>query len=139
MDHCDGELARLKGATSTFGHYFDHAVALMNYVAMFVGIGIGLGAGDLGDWRTVGGLVAGVAVAGIFGTRIWLEERRGRHVTRQTTHGGFQVEDILYAVGPIAWLGGLEPFLGAAAVGAPVFLAYVLWDTFGRRAGRDSP
>ncbi len=136
MDHCDGELARLKGATSTFGHYFDHAVALMNYVAMFVGVGLGLGERDFGNWQTVAGIVAGLAVAGIFGTRIWLEERVGREVTRQTTHGGFQIEDILYVVGPIAWFGWLQPFLAAAVVGAPAFLAYVLWDAFGRRAGR---
>ena len=32
---------------------------------------------------------------------------------------GFEPEDALYLVGPVAWLGLLAPFLLAAALGAP--------------------
>ena len=32
-DHTDGELARLTGQTSRFGHYFDHTVAFLNYAS----------------------------------------------------------------------------------------------------------
>ena len=42
MDHVDGELARQTNRTSTFGHYFDHAAAMTNYVSGFVGAGFGL-------------------------------------------------------------------------------------------------
>ncbi|MEC8776307.1 MAG: CDP-alcohol phosphatidyltransferase family protein, partial [Pseudomonadota bacterium] len=50
LDHVDGELARATGRTSEFGHYFDHCAAMTNYVAMFVGAGIGARMGLL-DWN----------------------------------------------------------------------------------------
>jgi len=139
MDHCDGELARLKNQTSAFGHYFDHAAALTTYVALFVGVGIGLSGGRMDAFEAACGVVAGLAVAAVFGLRIWVEERVGRHATRQTTRGGFQVEDILYVVGPIAWLDLLQPFIVAAAVGAPIFLIVVIWEAFARKSGRGAP
>ena len=42
LDHTDGELARMSGKTSRFGHYFDLASDALVTVGMFVGIGIGL-------------------------------------------------------------------------------------------------
>jgi phosphatidylglycerophosphate synthase len=130
LDHFDGELARLTGRTSEFGHYFDHIAALVNYCALFVGIGIGIEDSWLGAWATPAGVVAGLAVAAIFATRLWVELRDGRDAIRQTVRGGFEVEDTLYAVGPITWLGFLEPFLAAAAIGAPIFLMWVVYDAF---------
>ena len=41
-------------------------------------------------------------------------------------------------VGPITWLGGLAPFLALAAVGAPLFLFWQLWD-YRRAAARADP
>ena len=49
MDHADGELARLVNKTSTFGHYYDHVAVAVSYVSLFVGMGIGLRHGPLGD------------------------------------------------------------------------------------------
>jgi len=52
---------------------------------------------------------------------------------------GFEPEDALYLVGPVSWLGLLAPFLLAAAVGAPIFLLWVLWCSFvGRSATASS-
>ena len=42
LDHCDGELARLTGKGSRFGHYYDLVAGGINYVLLFVGIGFGL-------------------------------------------------------------------------------------------------
>lgn len=126
IDHWDGELARLTGRTSRFGHFFDHAVSLANYVSNFVGIGIGLGAGALGGWAIPLGIVAGVAIASIFGVRLWVELTHGRAAVKQPIRGGFETEDTMYILGPIAWLGLLEPFLAAAAIGAPIFLVHTI-------------
>lgn len=133
LDHFDGELARLTGRTSEFGHYFDHVAALVTYCALFVGIGIGPEESWLDPWDVPAGIVAGLAVAAIFATRLWVEWRDGRAAIRQAVRGGFEIEDTLYVVGPITWLGFLEPFLAAAAVGAPVFLTWVLYDAFMRK------
>ena len=37
MDHIDGELARETGTTSEFGHYFDHAAAMLEIMAELAG------------------------------------------------------------------------------------------------------
>lgn len=135
MDHADGEHARATGQTSTFGHYFDHVGAMTTYIAMFVGMGIGLREG-MGDGSIALGIVAGVAVAATFSVRMWSEVRHGADSVRQTVRGGFEIEDLLYIVGPIAWLGLQAPFVIAAGGGAPLFLAWVVID-LARRARRD--
>jgi phosphatidylglycerophosphate synthase len=134
MDHVDGELARQTARTSTFGHYFDHAAAMTNYVSGFVGAGFGLRFGELGHWGPVLGASAGIAIAGIMSVRLHMEIRDGRDSVRQTVHGGFEIEDTLYILAPITWFGLLEYFLVAAGIGAPVYLLYVAWESL--RAAR---
>jgi len=131
-DHLDGGLARATGRTSKFGHYYDHLAVGVSYIGMFVGAGVGLRDGWLGDWAPLVGVIAGASVTVIFMTRMTVEVRAGREYVQQNNYGGFEVEDIMYVVGPITWLGLLEPFLIAAGVGAPLFLLWVL-----RRSLRD--
>lgn len=129
MDHVDGELARQTGRTSTFGHYFDHVAAMTNYVLGFLGAGFGLRYGALGAWGPLLGAAAGVSVAAIMSVRLHMEIRDGRDSVRQSVHGGFEIEDTLYVLGPITWLGLLKYFIVAAGIGAPVFLVYVIWES----------
>jgi phosphatidylglycerophosphate synthase len=129
MDHVDGELARQTGRTSTFGHYFDHVAAMINYVSGFVGAGYGLRHGALGEWGPLLGVSAGLAVAAIMSVRLRMEIRDGRDSVRQTVHNGFEIEDTLYILAPITWLGLLPYFVAAAGIGAPVFLLYVIWES----------
>ena len=133
MDHVDGEHARATGRTSKFGHYLDHVAAMTTYISMFVGAGVGLRYGALGDWAVPLGIAAGIAVAVIFSVRMWAETQYGTDSVKQTVRGGFEIEDTLYVVGPVVWLGGLMPFIVAAGIGAPLFMIWVLWDT--HRAG----
>ena len=137
MDHLDGELARLTGKTSAFGHYFDHVAAMINYVTMFTGAGIGLGDEALGGWALECGVAAGLAVAAIMTLRVWIETRQGKELTKMTVRYGFEVEDTLYVVAPITWLGLLPPFVVAAGIGAPLFMLYVIWEVV--RATRAAP
>lgn len=140
-DHIDGNLARLTGRGSIFGHYFDHAAMASTYTAMFVGAGIGLTSGWLGDWAIHLGIVAGLSVAAIFSLRIGVEIKAGKEYVEQPNFMGFEPEDTLYIVGPVTWLGFLGPFVIAAGIGTPLFLLYVLWQS--RRqvadAGRKGP
>lgn len=128
LDHVDGELARQTGRTSNFGHYFDHLAAMTNYVVGFVGAGVGLRTGVLGDWAPFLGWTAGVAVASIMTVRVILELRDGRASVRQRVVAGFEVEDTLYVLAPMVWLGFLKYFIVAAGVGAPLYLGYVVID-----------
>ena len=127
VDHMDGEFARLTGMTSRFGHYYDHVAAGLGYVSLFSGLGIGLRSSWLGAWAPVAGALAAGSIAFVFLVRVFLEETAGRSMVAQENWRGFEPEDALYLVGPVSWLGLLAPFLLAAAVGAPIFLLWVVW------------
>jgi archaetidylinositol phosphate synthase len=131
MDHVDGEFARATGKTSRFGHYFDHVAAMTSYCAMFVGAGFGLRDTWLGEWAVPCGIAAGVSVALIFSIRLWQETVFGKETTVQTVRAGFEIEDTLYAVGPITWVGLMSPFVAAAGVGTPIYLIYAIWEAAG--------
>ena len=105
VDHMDGEFARLTELTSRFGHYYDHVAAAVGYVSLFVGLGIGLRSGWLDAWAPVAGGVAAGSIAAIFLIRVFLEETAGRAMVAQGNWHGFEPEDALYLVGPVAWLG----------------------------------
>ena len=127
LDHADGELARMTGRTSAFGHYYDLAAGGAVLVALFVGIGIGLQRDALGAWPLGLGLGAGLATAAIFALRLELERRAGKDATRQPNLLGCEIEDVMYLVGPVTWLGLLEPLLVLAGIGTPLFALFVLW------------
>jgi archaetidylinositol phosphate synthase len=127
LDHADGELARMTGRTSTFGHYYDLAAGGAVLIALFVGIGVGLQGAAPGPWPLGLGIAAGLATAVIFALRLELERRAGKDATRQPNLLGCEIEDVMYLVGPVTWLGLLEPLLVLAGFGAPLFALFVLW------------
>lgn len=124
IDHVDGELARLTGRGTPFGQTYDRIADLVVKLSVFLGIGLGFREGQLGLGAPLLGLVAGAAFVGIFTLRSRLAGLVGRAAFAQPSAGPFEVEDILYLVAPLTWLGWLEPFLVAAAVGAPLFAVW---------------
>lgn len=135
LDHVDGEFARIVEKTSDFGHYYDHFAVCITYVSLFIGIGIGKSYGVLGNNAIFFGFAASIAIAITMSIRLYKEIRDGKLSIQQGNFLGFEPEDTLYIVGPIAWLDGLTPFLIAAGIGAPIFLLWVIWDFF--RSGMD--
>ena len=134
FDHVDGELARLTGRTSTFGHYYDRATAATVYTTGFLGIGVGQQDSTLGGWAVALGLSAGISIGLIFALRNQMERRYGKESIKQRITGGFEIEDILYLVGPVAWLDWLVPLVVASGLGAPLYLLLSLVLRY-RRAG----
>jgi len=124
LDHADGELARMAGKSTAWGAAYDRASDLLVRLALFTGIGVGLRDGSLGLAAPLCGLTAGIAFVAIFALRGAIIRRRGRDAVAQPAAGGFEIEDVLYLLAPLTWLGGLEPFLLAAGIGAPL---YALW------------
>ncbi len=126
LDHTDGELARITGKSSRFGHLYDLvADALVNFM-LFLGIGIGLRDGMLGAWAVALGLQSGIAVAAIFHMRHEIEQMIGKDRARQPHLGALEAEDILYALPLVTLAADLDYFLLLAAVGAPLFALWVL-------------
>lgn len=119
LDHTDGELARLTGKTSRFGHFYDLACDAIVMILLFLSIGIGL-QDTFGAWSILMGAVAGISVAIIFQLRNIIESNLGKSATKQANFWGFEVEDILYLLPLVTLIQGLPTFLIAAAVGAPI-------------------
>ncbi|MEE8505695.1 MAG: CDP-alcohol phosphatidyltransferase family protein [Kiloniellales bacterium] len=129
LDHVDGELARLTGKVSRFGYYFDYAVGGLSHAALFAAIGIGLSGGPLGTWAlALGGTAAGAAVIAMF---LNLDLDRQLHLSDGDAVGypgigGFELEDGIYLIAPITWLGWLTPFFVATSIGASIYLLWTL-------------
>lgn len=127
LDHTDGELARLSGKSSKWGHQYDLASDAIIHILLFVGIGYGLRQSEFGWWALLMGIVSGVSVACIFHLRNQMEQGLGKDANRQPNFAGFDIEDVLYLFPIVTLLHGLEPLLIAATIGAPTFALWVIW------------
>jgi phosphatidylglycerophosphate synthase len=131
LDHTDGELARMSGKTSRFGHLYDLASDAAVTILLFIAIGVGVAAKpgtDLGLPPAILGMAAGSAIALIFYLRMRIEELMGKAGTRQASFGGFETEDVLYLF-PLATLSNaLVPCLLAASICAPLYAVWVVID-----------
>jgi len=131
LDHTDGELARMSGKTSRFGHVYDLASDAAVTVLLFVAIGTGVGANGavgLPMPPAVLGLIAGCAIALIFFLRMRIEDMAGKAASRQASFGGFETEDVLYLLPLVTLSNALVPFLVGAALCAPLFALWVVVD-----------
>jgi len=133
IDNADGELARVSGRTSPGGHAYDSLCDALANVLAFVGIGIGMRHGPAGLGAVGLGVVAGGSIGAIFWMIARIESRRPDGGPAFAAHGGFEPDDGLFLLGPLAWMGApaLGPLLVAAAVGAPSF---ALWTAYRERA-----
>lgn len=129
LDHFDGELARQKNMKSKLGYYLDYAAGAISYGALFLCLGIGFRDAWLGGWSiALGG--AGTASAVI---AMALNLDIDRHTAEEEGDAigypgfaGFELEDGIYLLAPVTWLGFLEPFFVAAGVGATLYTVWTL-------------
>lgn len=140
VDHTDGELARISGKSSKIGHFYDLAADALVTVALFASMGVGIVAagGQMAAPPVLLGAVAGAAVALIFYLRMRIESFAGKAGTKQAFAGGFETEDVLYLLPLVTLTDGVEPFLLAASIGAPLFASWVVID-YWRIVRRSSP
>jgi phosphatidylglycerophosphate synthase len=129
-DHFDGELARLKGTASRFGYYYDYVAGAASYAALFLGIGIGLAAGPLGPWALVLGLAGSASALLSMGLNLGLDKATAKEngdAVGYPGYAGFELEDGIYLLAPVTWLGFLTPFFAAAGIGATLYCLWSLW------------
>ncbi|MGI4855668.1 MAG: CDP-alcohol phosphatidyltransferase family protein [Janthinobacterium lividum] len=155
IDHADGELARMSGKSSRFGHFYDLAADSLVTVLLFVGIGAGVAqaafasahtgaplapsfASNFLHYATAAGTLAGISVAAIFFMRMRIEEIAGKAGTAQPSWGGFELEDILYLMPLVTLFNGLQTFLMLAVIGAPAFALWITIDYFRVTRRRDA-
>ena len=135
LDRADGELARISGTTSAWGHRYDYYCDVTANSLFFVAIGFGLRNGDLNNWAVALGLFAGLSVAA---ASVWserLERASGGNDKAYVGIAGFDFDDVLYLFAPVAWFGLLPFLLVGAVVGAPI-IAALTWVRLIRRCER---
>ena len=136
LDHADGELARQKNMASRLGYYLDYISGGLSYGALFICLGIGFRESDLGFLAIVlGATGASFALGSVF-TNLSIDKRHDNINTEAgeaigyPSFAGFELEDGIYLLAPISWLGWLYPFFIAASLGATVYGLWALWELF---------
>ena len=128
LDRADGELARVSGKTSTWGHKFDMFCDSAVTSLFFVAGGIGLRHSELGDWAIALGIAGGLGVlaAEYFAEQI---DKRNDDPADRAYPGfaGFDFDDVLYLFAAVAWLDWFMPFVVGASIGAPAFALLTLY------------
>jgi archaetidylinositol phosphate synthase len=122
LDRADGELARIGNMMSPGGHRYDYLADVWVNTLFFVAIGFGLRHSWLGAWSIPLGGVSGLSI--LFGSLFseWLERRSPTGTKGISGKWGFDPDDALYLMGPLAWLGWLSPILVGASVGATIVM-----------------
>jgi archaetidylinositol phosphate synthase len=135
LDRADGELARVGGKTSEWGHRFDYVSDVAVTALFFVGAGIGLRHSWLGDWAILCGIAgaAGVVAAEILAEKID-QAKKDTGEKAYPGFAGFDFDDVLYLFAPVVWLGWQMPLVVGAALGAPLF-ALLTWYKWRRLQG----
>jgi ornithine--oxo-acid transaminase len=133
LDRADGELARMKEQTSSQGHRYDLISDAAVTVLLFIGIGIGLSNSTLGWWAPLLGIVSGASVAAIFWVVTRMEQKSRESRPAFGSVKGFDPDDVLFIVGPFAWLDDLITLLLASSLGAPLFLMFALYQARHRK------
>jgi phosphatidylglycerophosphate synthase len=132
LDRADGELARLGGKTSPWGHKYDLIADAFCNAIILVGVGLGIRDGAFGLWAPAMGAIAGVAIAAILLLILGVERLEGEGAGEIGGAAGFDPDDAMLAVPVIMWMGWVEALIVAASIGAPGF-ALFLYLKFRRR------
>jgi archaetidylinositol phosphate synthase len=122
LDRADGELARVGNMMSRNGHIYDYYSDILVNALFFVAIGVGLRHSWLGHWAIPLGIVTGLALLACSIFCEQLEQRSPSNTRAYSGRWGFDPDDALYLMSPLAWLGWLSPILAAAAVGTTVVM-----------------
>ena len=129
LDRADGELARISGKTSKWGHKFDYYSDTFITALFFIAIGVNLRDSLPDYWSLFMGIFAAI---GVIFTEIYAEiiDQKKKNTNEKAYPGiaGFDFDDILYLFAPIVWLNWHLPFLIGASVGAPAFAIFT-WYT----------
>ena len=136
LDHLDGELARQSGQTSRFGYVYDYIAGCVSYSALFLALGIGLRGGLISGWSVWLGIAAAPIILTTTLLALRLADEEGGD--DYPIYAGFELEDGIYLIGPIIWLGWIEPFFLAGAAGVLLFGVWTVLRALrpGARRGR---
>ena len=133
LDHVDGQLARELKKETKFGWYYDSFVDTATYVLMFVGISAGIPPGtfeinffSIVDLDLQNFLLFSAIIASILNTFLGIIHK---FKTSKDFYGfpetdKVALEDGIYLIGPITWIGLINLFFLMSTIGSVVFVIY---------------
>ena len=133
LDHVDGQLARELKKETKFGWYYDSFVDTLTYILMFVGISAGIPPGtfeikffSIIDLDLQNYLLFSAIVASILNTFLGIIHK---FKTSKDFYGfpetdKVALEDGIYLIGPITWIGLINLFFLISTIGSVVFVIY---------------
>ena len=133
LDNVDGQLARELKTTSKFGWYYDYFSDTAGYVLMFIGISAGIPPGtfeiklftiiqiDIQNY-----LLFSAIFAAIFNTFLALfhNYRTNKEFYAWPNTDKVNLDDGIYLIGPITWIGFINFFFLIATIGSVVYVIY---------------
>ncbi len=122
LDRADGELARIGNMMSRAGHVYDYYTDNFVNCLFFAAIGVGLRHSWLSHWAIPLGILSAVSLlaCNIFSEQ--LEQRSPPQTRAYSGRWGFDPDDALYLMAPLAWLDWFDPILVGAAAGTTAMM-----------------
>tara|TARA_Y100000590_G_scaffold224235_1_gene253629 strand:- start:358 stop:972 length:615 start_codon:yes stop_codon:yes gene_type:complete len=137
LDNLDGKLARAKNVQSIFGWYYDYFADTACYILMFVGISAGIsnsspGAFEINLFNLIhldlqNYLLFSAIIASLINTILGLFHNKP---TKWPKSDDGDLEDGIYLIGPITWLGFINFFFLLSTIGSVFFVIYNLKRNF---------
>ncbi len=87
LDHCDGEVARMKGQSSKFGAIFDTFVDWITHAAIFIGLGIGSHLALGHNWMNAAGWAAALGATINYGIALYGDLQKSKTASAPTGQG----------------------------------------------------
>ena len=127
LEHVAGELARIKPGVSSPGYYLDWFANTFSYVCLFISLATGF-RDELPPALLL--TITSLAVAAcLVNTVIGIYQQRQKTAVTAASfpaYAGFGIDDGMYLIGPITWLGLLFHFFILSAVGAVIYTGIVV-------------
>ena len=120
LDRADGELARIGGMSSPGGHRYDYIADVLVNSLLFVAAGVGVRHGWLGVWAIPLGLVATLAMLTSWITGEAYQQLETTGAKPYPSKWGFDIDDGLYLIAPLIWLGLMSFVVFGAAIATSV-------------------
>ena len=133
LDHVDGQLSRELKKTTKFGWYYDYFSDTAGYILMFIGISAGIPPGtfeikifNLVNIDLQNYLLFSAIIASLLNTFLGILHK---YKTKKDFYGfpeteKVALEDGIYLIGPITWIGFINLFFLMASVGSVVFVIF---------------
>ncbi len=127
LDRADGELARIGDMMSEQGHRYDYLADMAVNTLVFAAAGIGGRHGWLGPWAIGLGLLTSASMLICWITGEAYQKLKGPGSRVYEGRWGFDLDDGLYLLAPLIWLGVMDLVTaGAAAIVSVMAIVIVI-------------